>query len=157
MGLQLPDGQLAVVAAFLGAVFPDGDEDQVTAMGKVPDRHADRMQALLADGRAFARAVVSTNKGDAITAFDEHFGDPDNASANLQSAATGVRVVGLGLLVCAAIVLAHKAYTLYQYGLTAAALASAAGTGGTMLPLIREVGRRQLDRTTQAATAAVLG
>ncbi|GAA3649359.1 hypothetical protein GCM10022224_010110 [Nonomuraea antimicrobica] len=145
------------MAAFLGVLFPDGEEDLVTAMGKVPGQYADLMREPLSDGNAFAQAIAVANQGDDFTAFDGHFGGPENASANLQLATTGVRVVGLGLLVCAAIVLAHKAYTLYQYGLTAAALAPAAGTGGAMVPVIREAGRRHLDLTSKAAAAAVTG
>ncbi|MER6951512.1 hypothetical protein ABT294_46605 [Nonomuraea sp. NPDC000554] len=155
MGLQPPDGQLSVVAAFLGSIFPDGDEDLVAAMGKVPGRYADLMREPLADGKGFAQAIVATSKGDDFTAFAEHFGQPRGASENLELATTGTRVVGLGLQVCAAIVLAHKALTLYQYGVTAAALASSGGAGGALLPVVRQAGRRCLDLTTYAAADAV--
>lgn len=156
MGLQLPDGQLSAVGAFLEMLFPDGDEEQVAAMGKVPGRHADLMREPLSDGRQSVRAIDASNRGDDFTAFSEHYHHADGANHNLELAISGARVVGLGLQVCAAIVLAHKALTLYQYGVTAAALASSAGgAGGTLLPLIRQAGRRGLDLTTNAAATAV--
>lgn len=153
MGLERPDGQLAVVEGFLGCVFPDGDESACMTLGRAHDLQADRLHGLLADGDGHVRAVTSTSSGEGIAAFTQAFSQPEGASNNLVDATTAVRVAGLGLHASAQLVLAHKGFTLYYYALAAAALAS----GGTMAaPAVQRVFRMAIDRVTNSAANVIL-
>ncbi|MEO3791016.1 hypothetical protein ABGB14_12415 [Nonomuraea sp. B10E15] len=153
MGLGLPEGQLAAIEAFLGCVFPDGDENACMELGKAHDLQAGRLRELLADGDGHVKALAASSRGEGVTAFTEDFSHPEGASNNLTDATTGVRAAALGLHAGALLVLAHKAFTLYYYALAAAALVSG---GGMAAPAAQRTFRLAIDRMTNTAANAVL-
>lgn len=158
MSLELP-GFLAPVALFLGPPFPDGKEDIVLSMGDAHEAHAPRMKEHITEGNRHAQRVVSANRSDGVTAFEQNISQPDGAQSNMMDATTGTRVIGVGLKASGGIILAHKGVTLFQYGITAAAIAeafAAGGIGGALTPLIREAGQRALDQGMNVAVDAVM-
>ncbi|MFI7644124.1 hypothetical protein [Nonomuraea sp. NPDC049400] len=153
MALERPEGQLAVIEAFLDCVFPDGDEIACMELGKVHDLQAGRLRESLADGDGHVKALAATSRGEGVTAFTENFSHSEGASNNLTDATTGMRAAALGLHAGAQLVLAHKAFTLYYYALAAAALVSG---GGMAAPAVQRAFRLALDRMTNIAANAVL-
>jgi hypothetical protein len=158
MSLELP-GWLTPVCLFLGPVFPDGKEDDVLSMGDSHEQHGARMKAHLGEAQSHEQRIVTASQSDGVTAMHTDFSRPEGPHNNLVDAGTGSHVIGLGLKTAGGVILAHKGITLFQYGLTAAALVealAAPGVGAALTPLIRQAGRRALDQTTNAAVNAIL-
>ncbi|SEH00685.1 hypothetical protein SAMN05444920_117116 [Nonomuraea solani] len=155
MSFELP-AALAPIELFLGRLFSDGDEDVLVQMGDEHDGHAVRMREHLVAGAEHVRGFTGANLGDGVTALDESFGHPEGPPRNLADAGTGSRVIGLGLKTSAGIVLAHKGITLFQYGLTAAALAETLATGGAMAPFVRQAGQRAVDAVANVTVNELL-
>jgi hypothetical protein len=158
MSFQLP-GWATPIELFLGPPFPDGKEDVLMSMGDSHEQHGARMKNHLADAHGHEQRLVSTSTSDGVNAMHANFTQSDGAHNNLVDASTGSHVIGLGLKSSGGVVLAHKGVTLFQYGITAASLASvlsAPGIGEALVPLIQQAGRRALDYTTNVVANQVL-
>lgn len=159
MDIQLPS-YLLPIELFLGRAFSNGKVDDCHRMGDDCEQYAASNKGILADGHGHKTRAVATNQGDDIAALDREFEDPQGAHRNLVDASTGTHVMGTGFKVAGNIILGHKGVTLFQYGLTAAALADAALTGGfgaMAAPMIRQAANRSIDYATNQAAYQVLG
>ncbi|MCO5968807.1 hypothetical protein [Actinoallomurus soli] len=159
MDIQLPS-YLLPIELFLGKPLNNGKVDDCHRMGDDCEQYAATNKGILAEGQDHKARAVATGQGDDIAAFHQKFEDPQGAHRNLVDASTGTHVMGTGLKVAGNIILAHKGVTLFQYGLTAAALAEAALTGGfgaMAAPMIRQAANKAIDYATNQAAYQVLG
>src|SRR5262245_54735840 len=92
----------------LGFVFPDSDEDKLSAMGQSWTRFASTMDGLIAEADRYAQAVKNDNQGESISAFWDAWSAADGPAQALRANVEGARIIGAGLSTAAAIVLALK-------------------------------------------------
>jgi hypothetical protein len=162
MGLQLP-GELVSILGMLGYDWPTSDEEQLFRLGKLWLEFAPQMQATGADANMSASRVWEENRGEAVTAFQNWWKGEGNAPEALQQGATGSTLVGAGLIICAAIVLALKIQVIVQLVLLAIQIAQAIATavatlGASLLeiPIFKEITSLILDQLISMAIEAVL-
>jgi hypothetical protein len=163
MGLQLP-GELVSILGMLGYTWPLADEEQLFQMGQSWLDFGGQLPAPVTVATDQAQGVWSQNTGKAVTAFQKSWTAPDAPAANLNDAATAATMVGVGLMVCAGIVLALKINVIIQLVLLAIeiaeAIATAVATFGASLaeiPIFKEITNAVLDELFNLATNAVLG
>jgi hypothetical protein len=163
MGLMLP-GPLVSLLQDLGYQWPQADETTLLQVGRTWTSFADRARQPPQDAQDAAQQVWSANVGKAIEAFEKAWSDARAAHANLLKAATGSEGIGIGMMVCAAIVLALKINVIVQ--LTAllteivSAVAEAPPTLGTSLleiPVFKEITGKLINLAISLAMNAVMG
>jgi hypothetical protein len=148
----------------VGFDWPRGDEDKLFEMGQAWVRFADRLRGGTDAVTAHAQNVWQLNVSDTTAAFEQAWTAADSPVSNLHDAATTVELVGVGLMVCAGIVLALKLSIVTQLIIMivqiAQAIATAVATAGASLleiPVFRAITKFILDRLQDMAIAKVLG
>jgi len=163
MGLQL-SGDLVSALNAVGFDWPRGDEDMLFEMGQAWFRFADRLRGGTETATAHAQTVWQVNVSDTTAAFEQAWKAADSPVSNLEDAATTVELVGVGLMVCAGIILALKLSVITQLIILvvqiAQAIATAVPSAGVSLleiPVFRAITKVILDRLQDMAIAKVLG
>jgi hypothetical protein len=163
MGLQLP-GELVSILAMLGYDWPTSDEEKLFELGNLWLGFSGQVQAAAGAATQVAAGVWEGNEGKVIDAFRDWWNDAENAPAVLARGAAGVTKVGVGLVVCAGIVLALKISIITQLVILAIqiaqAIATAVATFGASLaeiPIFKMITSRILDLLIDQAVTAVLG
>ena len=163
MGLQL-SGDLVSALNAVGFDWPRGDEDKLFEMGQAWVRFADRLRGGTETATAHAQTVWQVNVSDTTAAFEQAWKAADSPVSNLEDAATTVELVGVGLMVCAGIILALKLSVITQLIILvvqiAQAIATAVPSAGVSLleiPVFRAITKVILDRLQDMAIAKVLG
>ncbi len=163
MGMQL-SGDAVELLSLLGFNWPNSDETGLIGLSTSWDAFSSKLIGPLTDADDSAGHVWSTNEGDAVTAFREAWNDPEAASQNLSNAAVASTMVGVGLTVCAGIVVALKVNIVIQLVALsiqiAEAIAMAALTGGVSLlaiPAFRAATKVILDQLRSLTIDALLG
>ena len=163
MGLQL-SGELVSAMNVVGFDWPRGDEDKLFEMGQAWVRFADRLRGGTEAMTAHAQTVWQVNVSDTTSAFEQAWKAADSPVSNLDDAATTVELVGVGLMVCAGIVLALKLSAITQLIILivqiAQAVVTAVPTAGASLaeiPIFRAITKLILDRLQDMAISKVLG
>ncbi|RKR86699.1 hypothetical protein BDK92_0960 [Micromonospora pisi] len=162
MGLTLP-GELVTVLGMIGYDWPTSDEAKLFEMSQAWFGFADTISQTAAAVGAEARRVTEGNTGEAIAAFQQWWGNPDSAPSTLTEASTGATVLGIGLIVCAVVVLALKIQIIVQLVLLAIqiaqAIATAAATVGASLleiPVFKVITQTVVGILTDQAISALL-
>jgi hypothetical protein len=162
VGLQLP-GDAESLLSLLGFNWPRSDETALIALGQAWSAFGTRLSGPLSDADAHAAQVWRGSTGPAVEAFRESWTDPQSPSRNLADATMATAMVGVGLDVCAGVVIALKANVLIQLATFAIeieqAIATAIVTDGLSLleiPAFREATKTLLDQLRSYAINAVL-
>jgi hypothetical protein len=147
MGLELP-GALASLLDILGYKWPAGDEAKLFELGQKWSHFSDPLKQIAQAGDQAASAVWSSNAGSNITAFANHWKAGDGPSHILHEASDAANLIGTGMSICAAIMLALKVNVITQlatlFAQIAQAIASAVATFGASLseiPIFQQVSR----------------
>lgn len=113
MAITIPQ-ELAGFLNELGYIWPEVDEDKLSEIGALWNGLGGDLQGHADDAHAHASAVWSGNRGQDIDAFQATWTQHEAPHAVLSDGATGAQILGVGLIVCAAIVLALKIYVIVQ-------------------------------------------
>jgi hypothetical protein len=147
MGLQLP-GELATFLNIIGYDWPQADEERLFEACQTFLGFGGTLQSITADATKAASAVWDGNVGNDISAFAAHWHDEDGPARILDSSSTASTLIGAGMAVCAAIVLALKVQVIVQLVTLAIqiaqAIASAVVTFGASLaeiPIFQQITR----------------
>ncbi|POM26740.1 hypothetical protein BTM25_11460 [Actinomadura rubteroloni] len=162
MGLQLP-GELRSLLSMLGYNWPEADETKLMEMGNAWLRFASSHGGPLGEVDSHAQRVWSANRGDDIEAFQKSWNDGESGRTNLQDFTTAANIIGAGLMVCGAIVLALKINVIVQLTLLAIEIAQAIATAGPSfgatlaeIPIFKEITGAVIDQLIDMALQAIL-
>jgi hypothetical protein len=162
MGIQLP-GEVRTFLNIIGFTFPAGDETKLIDLGQEWMRLADQIEQHVDQAKHAAEQVWNQNSSDMIEAFKKKWMSEAGPANRIGGGAIGSTIVGAGVLICSAIVLAMKINAIVQATLTlieiAAALAAAAVTFGAstaIIPILKEMCKRLLDYMLGQAINKVL-
>ncbi len=162
MGMQLP-GELVSVLGVLGFTWPEGDEEKLFELGNAWTRFAGSLTGQTADATAHAQNVWQVNVSDTTSAFEEAWKSAKGPINSLDDAARTCELIGVGLMVCAGIVLALKISVIVQLVTLvieiAQAIATAVVTFGASLaeiPIFRAITKLILDQLLGLAISKVM-
>lgn len=162
MGLQLP-GELISLLGLLGYNWPEADEEQLYDLGSRWMTFSGTLSSSISGMDDVAASVWQTNSGDAISAFQQNWSDPESPPANLRDGADGANLIGVGLLVAAGIVLTLKINVIVQLTMLAIEIAQAVATapetfGASLaeIPIFKEITGLIINELLSYAVSAVL-
>lgn len=162
MGLQLP-GELVSLLSMLGFTWPEADETKLFEMGNAWLSFASSHSGPLGDADGHAQRVWTANRGEDIEAFRVAWNQEDSPKVNLEDFGTAANIIGAGLMVCAAIVLALKINVIVHLTILAIqiaqAIATAAPTFGASLaeiPIFKLITQAAIDILIDLALQAIL-
>ncbi|MBO2446089.1 hypothetical protein J4573_03240 [Actinomadura barringtoniae] len=162
MGMQLP-GELRSLLSMLGYNWPEADETKLMEMGTAWLRFAGAHSGPLGEADNHAQRVWSANKGDDIEAFQQSWNAGESGKANLQDFTVAANIIGAGLMVCGAIVLALKINVIVQLTILAIEIAQAIATAGPSfgatlaeIPIFKEITGAIIDQLIDMALSAIL-
>jgi len=147
MGLQLPGG-LTEFMNIIGYKWPEGDETKIFEIGQKWMKFANTVKQISENSNQAASVVWNQNSGQDILAFQNHFGHNDGPVKILKDSGTASNVLGAGMAIAGAILLALKVQTIVQLVTlaieTAQAIAEAVATFGASLaqiPIFQQICR----------------
>ena len=162
MSMQ-PPGELVSLLYMLGFNWPEGNEEKLLHMGSDWLDFTGGAGQPVEDSDGHARQVWSVNKGLGISAFEQAWNDHESPVSNLRDGHVAGNIVGAGLMVSAAIVLALKINVIVQLVQLAieiaSAIAEAVATFGASIaeiPIFKELTKLILDQLKYLAIDAVL-
>jgi hypothetical protein len=137
--LQLP-GQLAHFLNVIGYKWPESDETKLFEMGQKWTKFGTDLNQVLDTAEKGASQVWSENQGKDIAKFADHWKHSDGPAKILHDAAKAAQIIGTGMCVISAIILALKTQMIVQLVQlmiqTLQAIAAAAATWGASLSWI---------------------
>jgi hypothetical protein len=152
MGLQLP-GELTTFLNIIGYRWPQGDETKLFEIGQKWMKFANTVKQISDGSNQAAQPVWQQNQGQDISAFQNHFGHNEGPVKILGDSSTASTVLGAGMAICGAIVLALKIQMIVQLVTlaiqTAQAIAMAPPTFGASLaeiPIFQQICRTLVGR-----------
>ncbi|WP_344880930.1 hypothetical protein [Nonomuraea antimicrobica] len=161
--MQLPTG-LRKFMDMSGRHWPMSDEEKLLKIGLAWLGMSGDMGRLTGDAATFAAGTWAAQEGDGITAARDVWEAADSPYKNLVDGLTGADVVGLGLMVCAAIVLVLKVNFVVQLIQLAlqlfqamAAVPATMGASTLQVPALMEITGRLLDLCVTVAMNGVMG
>jgi hypothetical protein len=147
MGLQLP-GALVTFLQMVGYNWPQADETKMFEMGQRWMDFSGTLGDVVNNADSTAAAVWSQNTGADIASFQQHWSGEEGPVKVLGDSSTAATLVGAGLTICSAIVLALKVQVIVQLVTLAIqiaqAIATAAVTFGASLaeiPIFQQISR----------------
>jgi len=162
MGMQLP-GEIREILSIIGFNWPTGDEEKLLDLGQTWSQLSGLIDGHVSDAQNAAVSVWNANKGDMIDAFQARWAGEGSPAQRLNLGGTGADIVGVGLMVCAGIVLALKINVIVQATITLISIASAIaaafvtfGASTAVIALLREACKRLLDYLLNMAIGKVL-
>ncbi|MFI6389144.1 hypothetical protein ACIBHY_23840 [Nonomuraea sp. NPDC050547] len=163
MGMQPPAG-LGKVMYSLGRHWPMTDEEYLFKIGLAWMALGRDMGTAVNKSETPAAGVWAEQKGDGVTAFRQAWNAGDSPQGNLRDGTTGAGVIGLGLMVLAAIVLILKInfivqliQLVIQLQIAIAAAPATMGASTARMPIIMEITGRLLDLCVTIAMNGVIG
>ncbi|MET8354311.1 MULTISPECIES: WXG100-like domain-containing protein [unclassified Micromonospora] len=136
MGLQLP-GELITALGWIGYTWPEADEEKLFEMGQAWIEFGGTVATTAGQAGSAATAVWSQHSGESLQAFQRWWTDAESGPGTLPDYAQAAMLVGTGLIICAAIVLALKIQVIVQLAIlafqVAQAIATAVATFGASL------------------------
>lgn len=161
MGLQLP-GELVTVLGMIGLNWPESDEEKLFELGRVWTGLAEPVRAAAADSGAAAQRVWQDNTGPAVESFHRYWSE-HGADGALELGADAVTILGVGLMVYAAIVLALKINVIVQLTILAVEIAQAIATAGPTfgaslaeIPVFQQLTRTIVENLIWEVVGAIL-
>lgn len=127
MGLQLP-GELITALGWIGYTWPEADEEKLFEMGQAWISFAGRIGAAAGEADAAAGQVWAQNTGPAVQAFQKWWTGEQHGPLVLRDGTQAAVILGAGLIICAAIVLALKIAVIVQLAILAFEVAQAIAT-----------------------------
>src|SRR5262245_14312655 len=127
--LMLPN-ELAQFLNMLGYTWPKCDEVRMFEAGGSWMDFADKLKEIHGEGNGHGERVSADNMGADIDAFVKKFGAEKSAPKSIENGGTGAMVVGAGLYVGAALVLALKIVVIVQLTILAIQIAAAIAAAG---------------------------
>lgn len=162
MGMQLP-GELVSVLSVLGFTWPEGDEEKLFELGNTWTRFAGTLRGNTDAATNHAQNVWQVNVSETTAAFEEAWKAAQGPVTSLQDAAQTCELIGVGLMVCAGIVLALKISVIAQLVILAIQIAQAIATavvtfGASLLeiPIFRAITKVILDQLLGLAMSKVM-
>ncbi|MCO6011600.1 hypothetical protein NE236_42285 [Actinoallomurus purpureus] len=163
MSLMIP-GELANLLNDLGYIWPKSDEDKIVQLGGHWMDHGGKVSGHAQNAHIATAGVWEKNQGEAINAYKAKW-EHDKSAVNVATnGGTGAHVIGIGLFVCAGIVLALKINVIVQLTILLVeiieALATAAPTFGASLleiPVFKKIADMAINLIINLAMEAVLG
>jgi hypothetical protein len=162
MGMQLPH-ELVSVLGVLGFTWPEGDEEKLFELGNTWTKFAGTLRGHTDSASTHAQNVWQVNVSDTTAAFEEAWKSAKGPINSLNDAAQTCELIGVGLMVCAGIVLALKISVIVQLITLvieiAQAIAAAAVTFGASLaeiPIFRAITKIILDQLLNLAISKVM-
>lgn len=163
MGLTLPS-QLASALNACGFLWPQADEVKLFNLSLEWKRFSTELSGAVTDAQRQAERVWVDNTGLGITAFQEHWSDPDSPASNLVDGANAAYLISVGYAAIAAIVLALKlsviaSLTAFAIAVAKAALAAVVTWGAALalVPALVWATKRALEYLVLLAIQRVLG
>ena len=163
MGVNIP-GELADLLNELGFTWPKSDETALVEVGGLWVDFADAVDRASVDARALIAELPAVNLGADLDSFLTTWDGDGSASATLDDGSAGTLVVGAGLYVCSAIVLALKINVIVQLTLLVIeicqAIVTASATAGLSLaeiPVFKRLTGIAIDFLVNEALGVVLG
>jgi hypothetical protein len=163
MGMQLPHG-LGKLMNGLGRQWPMSDEQTLFAMGQAWLGLSGDIETIAGHTDTQAAGTWKQQRGAGVSAAQSVWTDEESPHGNLLRGTTGGDIIGLGLMICAAIVLVLKvnfivqliqlAVQLFHAMITAPATM---GASSAMIPILMEITGRLLDLCVTIAMNAVMG
>jgi hypothetical protein len=161
--LTLP-GELAQLLNMLGYMWPKCDEVRMFEAGGKWLDFGDKLKALHGEGNTHGERVTSENMGADIEAFVAKFGADKSAPKIIDKGGTGAMVVGAGLYVGAALVLALKITVIVQLTTLAIQIASAIAAAGptfgasmAWIPVAKKLADMAINLAIELALSQILG
>jgi hypothetical protein len=99
--------ELTEPLSWIGLIWPEADEDQLTADGHAWIEYGSRLRAHAEQANAAARPLWTDNYGESIDAFEQWW-TGEGPGKHLESAATAVELIGGALIAMAGITVALK-------------------------------------------------
>jgi len=162
MGLQLP-GELTTFLNIIGYKWPQADEEKLFDVGKTMMGFSDKLKTVSDDAKNAATKVISDLKGQDINSFADHWQHQDGPVKVLGDSSTASKLLGAGMTICAAIVLALKVQVIIQLVTlaiqTAQAIAAAVATFGASLaeiPVFQQICRTIVGQLLDAVIGKLL-
>ena len=163
-GLQLPS-ELAQFLNMLGYTWPKCDEVRMFELGgKWLDFGGKLQEIHSGEAMKHGERVTNENIGADIEAFAKKFGERDAGPTVIQDGGTGSMVVGGGLFVAAALVLALKITMIVQLSILAAQIAAALAAAGptfgasmAWIPVAKKVADMAINLAIDMAVNQLLG
>jgi hypothetical protein len=161
-GMMLPP-ELSGLLNTLGFNWPESDEGKLFDLGGHWSALADRLGPAAAAADGHAQQALTANSGTAMDRFKEFWTDGEAPKQNLDDGATASSLVGVGLHVCAGVVVALKIAVVVQLAMLAVEIAQAIATavptfGASLLeiPIFKEITSLLLDQAIDLAISQVL-
>ncbi|MEV0274024.1 MAG: hypothetical protein HOV71_26890 [Hamadaea sp.] len=163
MGMTVP-GEVQTILSIIGFTWPKGDETKLLDLGQSWSELSGLLDGHVNNAQNTATQVWNANKGEMISAFQARWTGDGSPVQRLNQGGTGADIVGVGMMVCAGIVLALKINVIVQATLTLIAIASAIaaafvtfGASTAVIALLREALKRLLNWLLDQAVGKVLG
>jgi hypothetical protein len=162
MGMTVP-GEVQTILSIIGFSWPQGDETKLLDLGQTWSQLSNLLDGHVSEAQNTATQVWNQNKGDMVSAFQQRWTGEGSPVQRLTQSGTGADIVGVGMMVCAGIVLALKINVIVQATLTLIAIASAIaaafvtfGASTAIIAVLREALKRLLNYLLDQAVAKVL-
>jgi len=161
MGLRLP-GELVSLLGMLGYNWPTGDEEKLLEMGRTWTNFSGQFTEPVTQAHGHAQQVWTDNHGQGIDAFQNAWMGDESPLGNLENGSTAATMIGVGLMVCAGIVLALKINVIVQLVLLAIEIASAIaeavvtfGASLAEIPIFKMITSMIIDQIINLAMMAI--
>jgi hypothetical protein len=148
MGLQLPS-ELTTFLQMVGYNWPQADETKLFEMGQKWTGFSSTLGEVMSAADTGASGVWNENAGDDIRAFSDHWSGEDGPSKVLGDSSTASTLVGTGMYIVGAIVLALKVQVIIQLVTLAIQIAQAIATavvtfGASLaeIPIFQQISRQ---------------
>lgn len=162
-GLQIP-GALADLLNMLGYTWPKSDEVKMFELGQKWLEFGGKVQSLHGAATPHGTQVLTANQGLEIEAFRTRWEDEHAAPKVTKDGGTAGMVIGAGLFVAAALVLALKIAVIVQLTILAIQIAQAIATavatfGASLLeiPIFKKLADLALDLIIDQVLNVILG
>ncbi|MEU5962188.1 hypothetical protein ABZ777_13370 [Micromonospora parva] len=127
MGLQLPS-ELITALGWIGYTWPEADEEKLFEMGQAWLDFSGTVAAVSGEADSAAAAIWSQHQGESMQAFQKWWSTPENGPGTLPDYSQAAMLIGTGMIIAAAIVLALKIQVIVQLAILAFAVAQAIAT-----------------------------
>ncbi|MBQ0904137.1 hypothetical protein [Micromonospora sp. U21] len=127
MGLQLP-GELITALGWIGFTWPEADEEKLFEMAQAWLDFSGTVAGASGEAGSAAAAVWSQHHGESMQAFQKWWANPENGPGMLPDYSQAAMLIGTGLIIAAAIVLALKIQVIVQLAILAFQVAQAIAT-----------------------------
>jgi hypothetical protein len=148
MGLQLPS-ELTTFLQMVGYNWPQADETKLFEMGQKWAGFSSTLGEVMSAADTKASDVWNQNAGSDIQAFSQHWSGEDGPSKVLGDSSTASTLVGTGMVIVGAIVLALKIQVIVQLVTLAIQIAQAIATavvtfGASLaeIPIFQQISRQ---------------